>query len=1653
MPFVARRSGLAFLALGLITHSLLSANPLADDPYGEPVRFATQPTRLQNGAAVWWTVAASPDGKWLATTHQLSSTENRGGEVWIWDVATGKVIRTLGEPSGGSRCAVFTPDGTTLFTGNFDSTLRAYDTATWKPWGTSTAGAHTQGVNGLSISRDGKWLATAGLDNTVRLWNVEELVKKKTGAAVAQLSPVAIFEGHTAGVYSVAIASDGKTILSGSGDNTARIWEVPAELPPSDKRVTVKKERAVLKDHTQAVEAVAISPDGKTFVTGSWDRTVKFWNTDGTLRKSIGPYEANVLGLAFNAEGKELAVSTGQPNAPQNPGNVHILSGGSNWKADAEFTTKPLGKQAHTGPVYSVAFLGDGKTVVSVGRDRQVRFRVVGEDGDGRVIKGDEFGDYLDQMFLGAALSPDGKQLAVAGENKTAVIWDLAEKKVVHVLKGHKDVVSCVAYSPDGKHLATGSYDKTIKLWDVATGRELGTILGHTNWVFSVAYSPDGKLIASGGYDRTVRVWSAFSGTNKGAWKEHTAGVRSVAFTTEGDSVISGSADRTIRVWNIASGKVTTTLKGHKGAVRSVAVSPDGTTLASASEDKTIRLWDLATGKEKFSPIELNDMIVTVRFSPKGHTLLAGTYDSAIVNINPTTGRLRDRLSGGTTQQTMPTSVYIQPYHTDAVTGLFFAPDGTRVYSIGQDKAIFEWKPASAPAKPRTVYRGATGPVTASALTPDGKLFATGDKTGTVRFWDTVSGTEQRHMNAHAGAVTAIVSFADGKRWLTAGADGKVRLWDTASKEPAREWDTGAPVLSAAITADGQFVAVGCDGKPDVLLYDATNSREPRKLSVHTDAVKAVAFAKDGKTLVSGGADGQLVVWSVADGKELKKVNAKDRRVFVDRLAFAPDGKKVAVVLNHPGVPAGNDVGGEAPHHEVVLFDPATGTVQDQTGAVTLARGSAIADATYSADGKHLYIAFENGDVQIWDLGSKRVVRTINAHHDAATALAVARDGSGIYSASEDSLAKRWDVPIFASYFMQARFFANTGQVWTGFFSPDGKSIVTAGDDSTIRIRAAIPGVGLTWVQGQYKACLSLALSPDDALLASGHFDGTVRLTDAKTGREVRTFTGLTGRAWTVRFSPDGKHLAASGGQWEEGTAGWAKVWTVADGKEVCTLGEHPDTAFGLAYSPDGKRIATGCRDGKVRVFDADGKLQLTIDHGATTVRFVGYTPDGSQLISGGWDGRVVFWTAATGAQQREHTIANGRVNRVAYSKDGKKYAIAYNEPGENDQQTGRVQLFQIDDPKPKQTITDFSGMVLDIAFHPDGITLAAVGGRLNQFPECRFFDVATGKKLTGSPGHKHWVEAITFTKDGSRMISGGGVENEPGEIRIRSTAGLRPVATLQGNAKGVRCGMYSPDGKLIATGGGDGSVFILDAAKATIVQKLTASTRDVRQVLFTRDGKRLIACCEDGAVKMWDTATWKEIKTIRAHELPVYGLAESFDGKTIATSAGDWRAKSHGEVKLWDAATLEPRGELPRHSEPVWAVAFPKDGKSLYTAGARNGVQIYDLATKKQARRITVNAALRSLVVSPDGMFVAAAGDGRVYVYDTVTWQEIATMTQHQKLILGLSFSADGRIASASGDGSAIVWKNSNAAQTNSTIAAIEGQPARVAPPVVKDE
>ncbi len=445
--------------------------------------------------------------------------------------------------------------------------------------------SHGDTVNAVAFSPDGKTILTGSADKTARLWDAA------SGRALAQ--PML----HPNGVASVRFSPDGKTILTGCRDSTARLWDAASGRPLGQPLA-----------HSGAGESVAFSRDGKTILTGSSDKTARLWDA-----------------------------ATGQP----------------------------LGSpMRHSGVVRAVAFSPDGKTVLTVGADRTARLWDV---ASGRPI-----GPPLAHPGVSSvAFSPDGKTILTGSNDKTARLWDTATGRSIGPTLAHSDRVSAVAFSPDGWSILTGCWDNTAQLWDAATGQRLGQTLKHQGGVCAVAFSPDGRSILTASTDGRARLWdgavgqpvgrpleygdeaiwaAAFSRDGKtflaagpggrirlwdvaagrllGPPVEHGPEIIAVASSPDGKSILAGSMDGSARLWDVATRRPLGALMMHSGPVSSVAFSRDGKTILTGSADRTARLWDAASGRPIGPPLVHSDFVYSVAFSPDGKTILTGGGDS-----------------------------------------------------------------------------------------------------------------------------------------------------------------------------------------------------------------------------------------------------------------------------------------------------------------------------------------------------------------------------------------------------------------------------------------------------------------------------------------------------------------------------------------------------------------------------------------------------------------------------------------------------------------------------------------------------------------------------------------------------------------------------------------------------------------------------------------------------------------------------------------------------------------------------------------------------------------------------------------------------------------------------------------------------------------
>ena len=304
------------------------------------------------------------------------------------------------------------------------------------------------------------------------------------------------------------------------------------EVEPSESALSMDsiiQEPIVLKQDSDIIY-IAITPNGKTVVSGSEDNTLKVWDL---------------------ASGQCRATFAG-----------------------------------HTNIVLGVAITPDGKIVVSGSADKTLKVWDLAS-GQCRAT----FADPTSSVY-GVVITPDGKTVVSGSGDDTLKVWDLASGQCRATFAGHTDIVYGVAITPDGKTVVSASKDNTLKVWDLASGQCRATFAGHTDTVYGVDITPDGKTVVSGSDDATLKVWDLASGQCRATFEGHTHSLNGIAITSDGKTVVSGSADKTLKVWDLATGQCRATFADYTDRVYAVAITPDGKTVISSSAG-TLKIWQL----------------------------------------------------------------------------------------------------------------------------------------------------------------------------------------------------------------------------------------------------------------------------------------------------------------------------------------------------------------------------------------------------------------------------------------------------------------------------------------------------------------------------------------------------------------------------------------------------------------------------------------------------------------------------------------------------------------------------------------------------------------------------------------------------------------------------------------------------------------------------------------------------------------------------------------------------------------------------------------------------------------------------------------------------------------------------------------------------
>ncbi len=491
-----------------------------------------------------------------------------------------------------------------------------------------------------------------------------------------------------------------------------------------------------------------------------------------------------------------------------------------------------------------------------------------------------------------------------------------------------------------------------------------------------------------------------------------------------------------------------------------------------------------------------------------------------------------------------------------------------------------------------------------------------------------------------------------------------------------------------------------------------------------------------------------------------------------------------------------------------------------------------------------------------------------------------------------------------------------------------------------------------------------------------------------------------------VMYSSDGKTLASGS---DDGTI---KLWDMASGKEVSTLTGHSEGVTRVAYSPDGKTLASASVDTTIKLWDiASGKEITTLTGHSNEVTSVAYSPDGKMLASGSGDGTFTLWDVALGKEVATLTDRSG-VLSVAYSPDGKTLALAVTGPH-----------IIVRDSASGKEITTLAARANAVAYSPDGKTLASANGKALLGWHFGFadtpislWDIASGKEIATLTGHSsNGVNSLTYSPDGKTLASASGDTT----INLWEIASRKKIATLTGHSHEVNSVTYSPDGKTLASGSDDGTIKLWDMASRKKIATLMGHSREVNSLTYSPDGKTLAFGSDDGTIKLWDIASGKEITTLTGHSGGVMSVTYSPDGKTLASASGDTT------IKLWDIASGEEITALTGHSSLVTSVTYSPDGKTLASASCDGNITLWDIASGKETTTLTGHSSLvTSVTYSPDGKALASASCDGITLWDVASGKEITTLTGHSSAVTSVTYSPDGKtLASASCDGNITLW------------------------------
>lgn len=1126
------------------------------------------------------------------------------------------------------------------------------------------------------------------------------------------------------------------------------------------------------------------------------------------------------------------------------------------------------------------------------------------------------------------AVSADGRTLVTGAQDNTLRVWDLPLSHPFRVLHETGSNVTGLALAEEGRRLIVTTADRTVRVLDVSNPANASPIMtvkpdspiGHAAEPVSMSVRSDNVCFATADTSGAIRLWSPEQDVPTGRWQAASTRVSAIEFPNNNQQLITGGDDGMVRLWQLMPTLPRVAAQLDDG-IRRVLLLPGQTQAVVLTANGACRVIDTLTGQPvrefpnaglPFTGVALepnqswialtsaNGLVRLFNFadaSPRGQLGLPETAVESVA-AHPDSRRLVTASVGGSVAVwNLPELHVVMTGHTAPVRGLAAAASGQWSVSVSDDLTARVWNSTGG----ATLALGPhQQPVHTVAIRDDDAAIATGDAAGVVSIWNPGSGAMDGIVKAHAGGVTAVTWTADRTTLVTAGADAIVRGWTLplptripADGEPAvvPAWEARSPDSAAVV----QLATLAQD--QGLLLLTAVGSQ----LHVmRSDGTAGPSYPSPGGTLRSiDVAASRTMVLAAGDAGQLHIFNANGEvqrtlGPFPGLTSARFDRDAARIVLS-------------AGTNEVRIVGVSDGQTQER-----LSTSFAAAFADWMSPEQNSVVAAGAGNEAA--LIRQALVRVWNDFAPGAAAVLCSPDQQTVLVAQNDGVIRQLGLADGSTV---RTFSGHTAAVQELAVSPDGQSLATGGDDGSLRLwnlGDASPRHELRHPQG----VRSVAISGDNQRVATACLDGLVRVYEMATGQMLESFMEQApGTAVTqVRFQNDNLSLLFGGDDRTLRSArcsalrafpvhaaaivdaaqcnGGSQIVTVsADGAVVLTnMGngarDREFVASGrqpvcVAVRPDSQRVAAGCADGTVVVWNLnDGTHPLLVlsSSPGQSVRQLAWSPDGRKLAATTADqGVTVYGPSIQGVQpgvellvHQQFTAATA-VNSILFTTTGRGLLLGL--------AGGRIEEWSVASPEQRRQF-NHGGPVYAVASSRDGAIV--VSGSADQ--SLRVCDTETGQQKYQLTGHVGAVHAVALSADDTFAVSSGA----DGTLRLWDVVGGRPLKHIASFDSTMYSIAIHPNSQLLAAAGADRKVHLIDLASGVIQRTLAGHTDYVHSVAFSPNGEQILSYGYAGQLRLWNTADGQPLRERRIGRIGNTAMF-SPDGRHLVTANGDGTA------------------------------------------------------------------------------------------------------------------------------------------------------------------